>query len=862
MEPWARIGGPKEAARPSRCPPPMQNLLPLGALALVSGLASAQDKESFQPFVERPGELEFSGVLCARPLQLQEALEQGLSRAQAEARYQEALALLEGLSIDRWVEATDEYLIQLGPGARENDVARQLLGSGAFQYVEPDWICYPVDCPNDSQFGGQWQHVNMESCDGWDLETGDPNIVVAICDTGIQVGHPDLQLHRREGYNAPSQTWENSGGDITPVHPHGTMVTGCAAANGDNGIGVAGVGWNLGHRMMRVTNDSGGGASLSNLTNAARTAVEAGDKVSNVSYSGVASGSVQTTGDYIRSLGSLLVWSGGNSSENHQFSRDDSVIIVGASDSSDNKTSWSAFGPGVDFLAPGAGVLTTNTGGTYSSVSGTSFSAPITAGLIGLIWSADPSLSPQEVEDILRATCDDLGSPGVDDTHGYGRINVRKAMDEALRPIRLTLLDTPPTSIDPAGGESVAFLLEPGTSTPASGSGQFWINMGAGWSQAPCVETSPNQYLATFPATPCGSTVQYYFRGEDATGAPLYEPAEAPATFFTAESQILVNVADDAFEAASGWTAGMPGDDATTGVWERGDPIGTAAQPENDNTVAGTQCFFTGQGSNGGSLGENDVDGGSTTLMSPSYDLTGLGNPTISYYRWYSNGTGASPNADVFVVDISNNGGASWTNVETVGPTGDVNGGWIQHSFAVTDFVALTGDVRLRFIASDLGSGSIVEAGIDDLRIDDEACSDCGITPYCTSINNSTGTFAKIGWNGTSSIANNDFEMTATDLPTGQNGVFIQSLDPASTVVGDGVLCVGAQTLGFIHRLGVVNTGPAGAVSFSFDNTAPSLPSVQVAAGDTWYFQFWYRDPALGLTGHNFSDALRVTFCP
>ncbi|MDA0948768.1 MAG: S8 family serine peptidase, partial [Planctomycetota bacterium] len=319
----------------------MQNLLPLGALALVSPLALAQDQESFRPFVERPGMLEFSGVLCARPLQLEQALERGLTRAQAEALYQDALALLEGLSVQRRVEATDEYLIDLGPGATENEVASQLLRTGAFQYVEPDWICYPVDCPNDNQFSGQWQHVNMESCAGWDLETGDPNVVVAICDTGIQVGHPDLQLHRREGFNAPSNTWENSGGDISPVHPHGTMVTGCAAANGDNGIGVAGVGWNLGHRMMRVTDDPGGGASLSNLTNAARTAIEAGDKVANVSYSGVASGSVETTGAYIRSLGSLLVWSGGNSSENHQFSRDDSVIIVGASDSSDNKTSWS-----------------------------------------------------------------------------------------------------------------------------------------------------------------------------------------------------------------------------------------------------------------------------------------------------------------------------------------------------------------------------------------------------------------------------------------------------------------------------------------------------------------------------------------
>ncbi len=74
-------------------------------------------------------------------------------------------------------------------------------------------------------------------------------------------------------------------------------------------------------------------------------------------------------------------------------------------------------------MAPGSNVYTTNTGSRYSAVDGTSFSAPLTAGLIGLIWSFNPSLTPDEVEAILKAGCDDKGASGVDDTYGYGRIN-------------------------------------------------------------------------------------------------------------------------------------------------------------------------------------------------------------------------------------------------------------------------------------------------------------------------------------------------------------------------------------------------------------------------------------------------------
>jgi subtilisin family serine protease len=226
--------------------------------------------------------------------------------------------------------------------------------------------------------------------------------------------------------------WESQGGLIDDIYGHGTDTTGCAAANGNNGIGVTGVGWNLSHRMLRVTNSSGGGSSLATLNHAARTAAESGDKVVNTSYSGVDNSTNKETATYIKSLGGLSVWAAGNDGRRLTLNdRDaDDIIVVGATDENDTKTSWSAYGPFVDVVAPGNNVYTTNRSSDvgYGANSGTSFAAPLTAGLLALIWSYNPSLTPNEVEAILKANCDDLGSAGKDDTYGYGRINVYKAL--------------------------------------------------------------------------------------------------------------------------------------------------------------------------------------------------------------------------------------------------------------------------------------------------------------------------------------------------------------------------------------------------------------------------------------------------
>jgi len=108
------------------------------------------------------------------------------------------------------------------------------------------------------------------------------------------------------------------------------------------------------------------------------------------------------------------------------------------------------------------------------------------------------------------------------------------------------------------------------------------------------------------------------------------------------------------------------------------------------------------------------VDGGKTTLLSPVFDLSAYGTATASYWRWYSNDTGSSPEADDWYVDVSDDAGTTWVRLETLATSERV---WTQIERDLAAYIDLTSTVRFRFVAADTGSGSIVEAGVDDFAI-------------------------------------------------------------------------------------------------------------------------------------------------
>ncbi|MCI0652702.1 MAG: hypothetical protein L0Z55_12555 [Planctomycetes bacterium] len=254
----------------------------------------------------------------------------------------------------------------------------------------------------------------------------------------------------------------------------------------------------------------------------------------------------------------------------------------------------------------------------------------------------------------------------------------------------------------------------------------LYYDIGAGFVSTPLAEIGAGTFEAQFPLVDCEQEIHWYISAASTDGIVTTDPLFAPDTYFAAIGATSEITSSDDMEADLGWTVGATADDALSGIWTRGDPNGTDAQPEDDHSASGTFCWFTGQATAGAGNGTNDVDGGQTTLISPEFDLAEANDPSLSYWRWYSNSEGAAPNTDSFAIDITNDG-VTWTNVETVGPTGlDTSGGWFFNELRVLDYVALSGSVQLRFVVSDEAAGSLVEAAIDDLVVTGYICdADC-----------------------------------------------------------------------------------------------------------------------------------------
>jgi hypothetical protein len=244
---------------------------------------------------------------------------------------------------------------------------------------------------------------------------------------------------------------------------------------------------------------------------------------------------------------------------------------------------------------------------------------------------------------------------------------------------------------------------------------------GSGWTTLALTPTGiPDEYEAFIPAQAAGTVVDYYLVAGDVEGVGIRDPKNAPAQAHTFVVGTMVTVFEDDFETDRGWTVGAPGDAATQGLWERADPNATFAgtimiQPENDHTAGtGVMCYVTGQSPPGAAQASFDVDDGKTTLSSPPLDLTTRSNAWVSYYRWYTNDTGGSPETDPWTVDVSADDGETWVRLETTLVT---ERSWTRVEHNLRKYIPLTSRVRFRFVAMDEGQGSIVEAALDDFLI-------------------------------------------------------------------------------------------------------------------------------------------------
>ncbi|GAB4544476.1 MAG: hypothetical protein Tsb0013_01650 [Phycisphaerales bacterium] len=325
----------------------------------------------------------------------------------------------------------------------------------------------------------------------------------------------------------------------------------------------------------------------------------------------------------------------------------------------------------------------------------------------------------------------DLPEDQIDEANAELLAGVIELAEHAGKRLGIQLVGSAPLTVPADGSFGVSveviefngFDLVPGSAVVRSRVGT------SGTFSTTVLTDSGTSFDATLASPACDGVVQYFFEAMADDGTVVTLPGDG--SFFESVGAITTVAFDDDFQSDQGWLVNARGTDtATTGVWERALPQATTAQPGADFSDDGSLCFVTGA-SAGGSVGANDIDGGATTLISPAFDLSGASGATVSYARWYSNTAGAAPNEDTLLVEISDNNGASWTTLETVGPTGpETSGGWNVVAFRVEDFVGLTSDVRVRFTASDLINGSIVEAAIDEFVIvTDEACPAPALCP-------------------------------------------------------------------------------------------------------------------------------------
>jgi subtilisin family serine protease len=281
----------------------------------------------------------------------------------------------------------------------------------------------------------------------WNINTGSPNIVVAVLDTGIDLDHSDLigQLWVNPGEIRGNGLDDDGNGHIDDIHGwnvlesgssvidddhgHGTHVSGIIAARGNNGQGIAGMAWSSRVMVVKVLDEYGDGY-YSDLAEGLTYAADNGARVANLSLGGtMPSQLLQDAIDYAHARGTLIVAATGNTNSAIQYpAASDNTLAVAASNRDDERASFSCYGPEADLTAPGSSIYSTCLGGDYCPKSGTSMASPHVAGLAALIYAQEPTLTPNQVAQLLKETSQDIDAPGWDPYTGWGRIDAYRVL--------------------------------------------------------------------------------------------------------------------------------------------------------------------------------------------------------------------------------------------------------------------------------------------------------------------------------------------------------------------------------------------------------------------------------------------------
>ena len=305
--------------------------------------------------------------------------------------------------------------------------------------------------------------ADIRALEAWALCSGSNDVLLAVADTGIDPAHPDLAATLPDGspriVYAVNLTGIEPADAIADSNYHGTGVAGVMAARTNDGphfdsLGMAGVcggdgRGNFGCRLVpiKISPHHSGSATSYAISAAALYATAVGARAMNLSYAGSSPSRLERLAmHWAIARGCVVVAAAGNSGYPGgpgamypaAYAADGLGIQVGATDESDQRTSWSSYGPDMDLMAPGVDIWTTymtypNAIGTaypgYVAMAGTSFAAPFVTGAVGLLAAARPELTDVDFKHVLRESAHDIGDPGVDRKTGWGRLDAAAALD-------------------------------------------------------------------------------------------------------------------------------------------------------------------------------------------------------------------------------------------------------------------------------------------------------------------------------------------------------------------------------------------------------------------------------------------------
>jgi len=363
-------------------------------------------------------------------------------------------------------------IVKLAPGQDVQATAARISRMPGVAYAHPNYITHPSFSPNDPRYGTgeQYGPEIIRAPEAWDLTTGDPNVVIAIADSGLNFVHEDFF---RAVHNNPGETfdemdddgngfvddvrgWDFMNNDNFPgwSSNHGTHVAGIAAARIDNGKGITGM---TNCSIMPLQVFDGNLGTWEAIANAIYYAVDNGASVLNYSGGGTdipANLSIlQEAVVYAWDNDMPVVVAAGNVGDFSPFypASYPQTIAVAATGPLDSYYGLSGKGPHIDVVAPGIGVLSTFPNNTmaYGTLTGTSMATPHVTGLVALMLSLNPSLHVEQIRQLLHDNAVDLGTVGFDQLFGYGRIDAKATLDAVP-------LDNDPPFIVHDGGVSTS----------------------------------------------------------------------------------------------------------------------------------------------------------------------------------------------------------------------------------------------------------------------------------------------------------------------------------------------------------------------------------------------------------------------